>query len=54
MYIKFYPHGSQGPGGHLPHGLSRAPAHGAVLPVVLGVVCVAAVLGVLWLAYNFG
>ncbi|WP_155992692.1 hypothetical protein [Acidocella facilis] len=54
MNIKDYLHNSQGPGGHFPHGLSRAPSQGAVLPVVLGVVCVAAVLGVLWLAYNFG
>ncbi len=37
---------------HLPHGLSRASGNGAVLPVVLGLVCATLVMGIFWLAYT--
>ncbi|HTQ71487.1 MAG TPA: hypothetical protein VMH92_08350 [Acidocella sp.] len=54
MNVKHFTQNSARHGRHAPHGLSRAPAHNVVLPVALGLVCVTAVLGVLWLAYTFG
>ncbi len=54
MNIKGFTQDSVRHGRHVPHGLSRAPASSAVLPVALGLVCVAVVLGALWLAYTFG
>ncbi len=54
MNVKDFPHNSVRHRRHVPHGLSRAPASNTLLPVVLGLFCVAAVLGALWLAYTFG
>ncbi len=54
MNIKDFAENSVRNGRRAPHGLSRAPAGGALLPVFLGLACVALVLGVLWLGYTFG
>jgi hypothetical protein len=54
MNVKGFAQNSSRHGRRLPHGLSRAPAGGTPLAVVLGLGCVAVVLGVLWLGYTFG
>lgn len=38
---------------HTPHGLSRAPRGGVMVPAVIGGVCAVVVLAVLWLAYTY-
>lgn len=38
---------------HQPHGLSREAGQGSAMPMILGLICAAAVMVVLWLAYTY-
>lgn len=39
---------------HVPHGLSRERNAGSALPMIIGLVCAAIILAILWLAYTYG
>lgn len=46
-------HMVQKAGHHPPHGLSREPTGGALVPALIGIGCAVFVLVVFWVAYTY-